>query len=581
MKKRILYLLLSGACLVWFQALTFDCFAQPDSTLPGFGKKDFRIAATKPVFPGGAAGLFKWIESHTDLTALEAAMKEEGLKPKRYMARFWVQPDGSVMNHEIIALPRDGSSPVANVLLDGLRSIPKFKEVARDAYDNPAAFNYVIPIWPYGNKLLVGEESYLRSDLVRTEDGHFFGSFPFTGQAMEYYPDGKKKMQVGYLSGRLHGKTFFWDEKGIRLYWKEYDRDLLVACYDENGGECRLQCAEGTPLFYPGLDSLERFREQNLKYPLGYCGTGGRVMVRVQINRDSTLFSARILEATPGYGIEAMDYVHSLPDAWAPCRIRNRPVNTWILYPVEFIPHVNHPDSLSYRNGLGFYHNQLFSGWVFTAGPQLQKLSKGKMLKGLKEGVWKVWDKENRPVISQTYVHNVKSGEELQWDTLGRQTGIAWWENEARQQAITFDYWGRGKHLKSETTLFEDGTGQTRGYYDLPELTQWSYGELKKAQPDSVWTWWYPSGELQSQGTYEAGKKVGKWSYYSVDGTELGSLTYQEGKEQAGVAYSWWPNGTLKSKSLWKKGKKHGISLLWDQEGKVSEKQRWKKGIQK
>ena len=562
-------------------SFVFFAYGQPDSLLPGFGKKDFRIAKIPPKFEGGNDALFRWIHEHVDPKALETAMMEEGMKPKRFMTRFWVQSDGTTMGHEVISLPTDGSSPVANVLLKALKSIPKFKSPALDAYDNPSAFNFVVPVWPYGSKILVGKEEYLMEDVVRKEDKWYYGSFPFFGVATGFHPNGKKEKEISFQKGMLGGKSRYWDEEEKLLYTEEYQKGELVACYDHQEGACRARCEGGTPRFLPGIDSLERLRKNQLKYPLMMCGLGAEVTLSIQIDRDSTLFSARIINAQPGYGREAMSFVHALPDAWAPCKIDGKPVNTRILFPLRFEPHVNTLDSLRFYNGLAFFRNQLFTGWVFSKGPQLQMLQKGWMEEGKKEGVWRTWDKENRPINLRTYRGNLLQGEEIIWDTLQRKVMDSWWEKGNRESQTFYEWWGTGDRPRAERQIDPKGNESEIGWYDLDAGAQWYAGERKLGKRTGTWNWWHPNGAPQIQGEFENDAATGTWIYWDKNGKELETLEYQAGTPLQGIRYEWWENGQLKSAEKWKKGKQHGTTYHWDRDGQLLKKAKWKKGTQK
>ena len=416
-------------------------WAQPDSLLPGYGKKNFKIATTQPEFEGGVQELYNWISTHIDLQELEAAMQETQMEPQRLMVRFWVQADGAPLNFEILPLNGYQDHPVANTLLKALKDLPDFTEPAVDAYDNATVYNYVIPVWVHGNRIKVGNSKYAIDELENRDGKWYFGSYPFSGMAMRYHANGKKAAEHNYKNGLLDGKAIYWDENEEELYREGYVEGEVVVCLDGIGGTCRMRCEGGTPRFLPGLDSLELLRSQNLGYPLHRCGRGGRVEVMIQIDREGKIATARVIDAGPeGYARFAMEFLYTLPPKWEPCTVEGKPVETRIVFPVEFDSYVNREDSLKYIGGIAHFEGKPFTGWMFAPGPQLDPLQKGRFVEGKKEGLWQSWDIHNRPKAELNYYQNQLHGPAVQWDTLGREVIREWWENGVRKDLTEWEY---------------------------------------------------------------------------------------------------------------------------------------------
>lgn len=78
---------------------------------------------------------------------------------------------------------------------------------------------------------------------------------PFTGRAVRYYPDGRKRMESEYRDGRMHGKWTWWyadgrksaearwrdgSRHGKRVEWYEDGRKKLEGEY-RNGRRLRIR----------------------------------------------------------------------------------------------------------------------------------------------------------------------------------------------------------------------------------------------------------------------------------------------------------------------------------------------------
>jgi len=57
---------------------------------------------------------------------------------------------------------------------------------------------------------------------------------------------------------------------------------------------------------------------------------------------------------------------------------------------------------------------------------------------------------------------------------------------------------------------------------------QW--GEFQSGIPVKRHKYWYPNGQVQMIGSYEAGEMEGRWDYYETNGMQALQLDYKEGE---------------------------------------------------
>ena len=89
---------------------------------------------------------------------------------------------------------------------------------------------------------------------------------------------------------------------------------------------------------------------------------------------------------------------------------------------------------------------------------------------------------------------------------------------------------------------------------------------LNNGTYDGVWKYYYPSGQMQSQGKYEKGSKNGFWTYYYASGK-----IQQTGKYKNQIPSGEWKwyyeNGAIKRVEYYRKGKLEGAQIEYDNLG--------------
>jgi len=168
------------------------------------------------------------------------------------------------------------------------------------------------------------------------------------------------------------------------------------------------------------------------------------------------------------------------------------------------------------RKGLFYLPNQdkPFTGenlCIYSLNGQYH--SKGKIVKGLKEGTWNYWHENGQKKLDIDYVNGEKSQREFYEYSIGE--------------------------------LYDNGK---------PKSSQgW-----KNDKEDGQWSEWYENGQIKSDGAYLEGNKVGKWFDWHENGQLNRERNYKSNKLD-GKVIGWEDNGEILWESNYKDGKEHGL----------------------
>ena len=172
------------------------------------------------------------------------------------------------------------------------------------------------------------------------------------------------------------------------------------------------------------------------------------------------------------------------------------------------------------RKGLFYLPNQdkPFTGnnlCIYSLNGQYH--SKGKIVKGLKEGTWNYWHENGEEKPDVHYIKGEKSNREF------------------------YEY--------AISELYDNGK---------PKYTQgW-----KNGKEDGQWSEWFESGQLKSDGTYLEGKRVGKWFEWYENGQLFRERNYKNNKLD-GKVIAWNEDGQITFESNHKEGEPHGLSTSY------------------
>lgn len=88
---------------------------------------------------------------------------------------------------------------------------------------------------------------------------------------------------------------------------------------------------------------------------------------------------------------------------------------------------------------------------------------------------------------------------------------------------------------------------------------------------DSSWVYYYPNGNIQSEGMYINGKKEGNWVYYYENGKIQQKGSFRE-NIISGTWKLYYKSGVLKAEEYYRKGKLEGIIIEYSETGEVISK---------
>ena len=96
--------------------------------------------------------------------------------------------------------------------------------------------------------------------------------------------------------------------------------------------------------------------------------------------------------------------------------------------------------------------------------------------------------------------------------------------------------------------------------------------DLEGVQKHGTWRYYWPNGNLQTEGEYRDGLKEGTFRVWVEQGQKIQQGKYKQGAKE-GVWTAWHRNGKLKSKTQFMGGKIHGFRKLYDKNGQL--KSQW------
>ncbi len=85
-----------------------------------------------------------------------------------------------------------------------------------------------------------------------------------------------------------------------------------------------------------------------------------------------------------------------------------------------------------------------------------------------------------------------------------------------------------GKKAVTGNVVNNKNEGKWSYYYETGELE--SEGYFSKDVVVGEWVWYFPNGNKMEEGKYLKGKREGLWKLYNEDGTMKSSMYFQDGK---------------------------------------------------
>lgn len=120
-----------------------------------------------------------------------------------------------------------------------------------------------------------------------------------------------------------------------------------------------------------------------------------------------------------------------------------------------------------------------------------------------------------------------------------------------------------------------DPNGYNKFYYPNGQLS--SEGTMKDGQPDGYWKTYYENGNLKSVGNRVDFKLDGSWKFYNESGSIVQDITYRDGKKN-GAKKSYNEEKVLIKEVIYKDDIKHGPAKTYYPSGKLHEEYVYEEG---
>ncbi len=203
-----------------------------------------------------------------------------------------------------------------------------------------------------------------------------------------------------------------------------------------------------------------------------------------------------------------------------------------------------------------------------------RKSTEGTYLNGNETGPWKYYHPNGKLKRSGSYSPTgIGVGEWLYYNELGQLAEIRVFDEEGR-------YTG-------ENTIFNDGVKQYAITYKKGVAVKTtSYAKDGKvifasgANDGTYYAkYYFPTGQLMSEGPYKKGNNHGEWKYYNRFGKLTERAFFEDDKLQ-GVVKDYYPTGEIKIEKEYKDGELHGYYVKYYQNGKKKEEGWYQNGEQ-
>ena len=241
------------------------------------------------------------------------------------------------------------------------------------------------------------------------------------------------------------------------------------------------------------------------------------------------------------------------------------------------------------RSGLLYKPNddKPFTGIVFDLYENGQKKLEGRYRNGLKNGKWTWWNRDGSIVKRGTYKNQLMNG---LWqfyfsngnlkgkgqyrDGNGTNRGDTGISRHGRHSKWTF--WYDSGQKESEIT-FKNGIpdGLVTSWYENGQKE--GEGTIKNGEPDGLTTNWYENGQKSSEVTFKDGIPDGKATIWYENGQKKEDGTYKDG-EKDGLTTNWYENGQKSSEGTAKDGIPDGLVTGWYEYGQKSSEGTYKDG---
>jgi antitoxin component YwqK of YwqJK toxin-antitoxin module len=196
----------------------------------------------------------------------------------------------------------------------------------------------------------------------------------------------------------------------------------------------------------------------------------------------------------------------------------------------------------------------------YQKGEVLRSQKFNQRKEGLKDGLWKEKDSKGREQdvfyrhgAAEDQNSNIKFNFKKDYYSNGQLKSIVVIE-EDRKEGIATYYDSSGHQLQS--SLYKNDTLVAMGHINEMGLK------------DSLWTFFYPNGKIESRGNFELNERAGRWLFYF----ESGQIE-QKGSFLNNVPHGEWlwyhPSGVLRRHEEFYKGKRQSVLSEYNESGEL------------
>ncbi len=218
--------------------------------------------------------------------------------------------------------------------------------------------------------------------------------------------------------------------------------------------------------------------------------------------------------------------------------------------------------------------------------------------KGLKHGIWKFFNDDDRVIRIESYKNGLKNGYFKEYDLSGEIKTIVLYEEgrivkeeedeESAEAKYIEERSDNGRLLKSGNYKEKVPIGIHKKYNEQGEVTETKFYDQKgnlvgegivdnKGYIVGTWKKYNEKGDLIMLGKYENGRKNGMWKYFYDDGTIEQEGKYVNDKYQG--EWKWYhKNGQLWRKENYLNGKEEGTVYEFDTLGNIIVKGKYIEG---
>lgn len=212
-------------------------------------------------------------------------------------------------------------------------------------------------------------------------------------------------------------------------------------------------------------------------------------------------------------------------------------------------------------------HGKLHGSWVIY-DHEKNKVSEIEFADGKRHGKATWFYPNGKPMQISTFVDGVINGELIRYEEDGSVKAKEEYQ-DGRKVETQVDYYAN-KQKRSETKYLHPKLVIAM-QDDFWNVTLAAFAARGEARQHGVWTAWHQNGQKMEEGTFDFGRRVGKFYSWHANGQKASEGDYHEGKQHG--AWTWWhANGQKQTSGNYTHGRRSGDWAWWNEEGRIEEK---------